>query len=104
MRALLQQDLLAVKTDHATLEEMVLTLTNAVTALIGETTGQPLAGLSMGDVDKHLKSYAKSVDGRLDSICQELKGGNIKVGGVTFSGREAAMDWARIPLPPNTYQ
>ena len=26
------------------------------------------------------------------------------VGGVAFSGREAAMDWARTHLPPNTYQ
>ena len=33
-----------------------------------------------------------------------MKGGGITVGGVRFSGREAAMDWARIHLPPNTYQ
>ena len=26
------------------------------------------------------------------------------MGGVTFSGQEATMDWARIHLPPNTYQ
>jgi hypothetical protein len=33
-----------------------------------------------------------------------MKGGGITIGGVRFSGREAAMDWARIHLPPNTYQ
>ena len=33
-----------------------------------------------------------------------MKGGGITVGGVAFSGREAAMDLARIHLPPNTYQ
>ena len=33
-----------------------------------------------------------------------MKGGGITVGGVRFSGREAAVDWAHIHLPPNTYQ
>jgi hypothetical protein len=33
-----------------------------------------------------------------------MKGGGIIVGGVRFSGREAAIDWARVHLPPNTYQ
>jgi hypothetical protein len=44
------------------------------------------------------------VNGRLDSIHQEMKGGSITIGGVNFSGREAAMDWAHLHLPPNTYQ
>jgi hypothetical protein len=34
------------------------------------------------------------MNGRLDLICQEVKGGGMTVGGVVFSGREAAMDWA----------
>jgi hypothetical protein len=33
-----------------------------------------------------------------------MKGGGITVGGIVFSGQDAAMDWARIHLPPNTYQ
>jgi hypothetical protein len=49
-------------------------------------------------------AHAAAVNGRLDSIRQEMKGGGITVGGVVFSGQEAAMDWARIHLPPNTYQ
>jgi hypothetical protein len=46
----------------------------------------------------------QTVNGRLDLICQEMKGGGITVGSVTFSRQEAAMDWARIHLLPNTYQ
>jgi hypothetical protein len=56
------------------------------------------------DVDARLTAHAKAVNGRLDSIRQEMKGGGITVGGVTFSGQVAAMDWAQIHLPPNTYQ
>jgi hypothetical protein len=48
--------------------------------------------------------YDEAVDSRLDTICQEMKGGGITLGGVRFSGQEAAMDWAQIHLPPNTYQ
>ena len=33
-----------------------------------------------------------------------MKGGGIKIGGVNFSGKEAALDWARLHLPPGTYQ
>ncbi len=102
--ALLQQDLCEVKADRLALEDTVLTLVNAVMGLMGEMAGRPQVGSLLVDVDERFKSYAKSVNGRLDSIHQEMKGGGIKVGGVTFSGQEAAMDWARIHLPPNTYQ
>ena len=51
-----------------------------------------------------MTAHAAAISGRLDSIRQEMKGGGITVGGVTFSGQEAAMDWACIHLPPNTYQ
>ena len=51
-----------------------------------------------------MTAHAAAISGRLDLIRQEMKGGGITVGGVTFSGQEAAMDWARIHLPPNTYQ
>ena len=37
-------------------------------------------------------SGAAAVNGRLDSIRQEMKGGGITVGRVVFSGQEAAMD------------
>ena len=41
----------------------------------------------------------------MDTIRQEMKGGGgITVGGVRFSGQEAAMDWVRIHFPPNSYQ
>ncbi len=43
------------------------------------------------------------MNGRLDSLHQEMKGGGIKIGGVNFTGREAAMDWARIHLPLGFY-
>jgi hypothetical protein len=49
------------------------------------------------------EAQEEAVNGRLDSIFQEIKGGGITVGGVRFSSREAAMDWAMIHLPPNTY-
>ena len=54
------------------------------------------------DVDARLAMHATAINGRLDFIRQEMKGGGITVGGVTFSGQEAAMDWAQIYLPPNT--
>ncbi len=90
--------------DRLALEDTVLTLVNAEMGLVGETAGRPQAGSLLVGVDERFKSYAKSVYGRLDSIHQEMKGGGIKVGGVTFLGQDASMDWARIHLPPNTYQ
>ncbi len=102
--AFLQQDLCEVKVERLALEDTVLTLVNAMTGLMGETAGRPQAGSLLVDMAECFKSYAKSVYGRLDFICQEMKGGEIKVGGVTFLGQEATMDWARIHLPPNTYQ
>ena len=54
------------------------------------------------DIDARLTAHAKAVNDRLNSIHQEMKGGGITVGGVTFSGQEAVMDWAQIHLPPNT--
>ncbi len=81
MIALLQQDLHEVKANRLALKDTVLTLVNAVTGLMGETAGRPQAGSSLVDVGKRFKSYAKSVNGMLDSICQEIKGGGIKVGG-----------------------
>jgi hypothetical protein len=90
--AVLQQDLREVKADCMALEDTVLTLVNAVMGLMGETAGRLQADLLLVDVDEPFKSYAKSGNGRLDSIHQEMKGGGIKVGGVTFLGQEAATD------------
>ncbi len=79
--ALLQQDLHEVKADRLALKDTVLTLVNAVTGLMGETAGRPQAGSLLVDVDKRFKSCAESVNGRLDSIHQEMKGGGVNVGG-----------------------
>lgn len=100
----LQRGLTDATADRAAIEATVLTLSDAVTALMQHSGGRPSVGISLTDVEDRLRVHAESVDGRLDSIRQELKGGGIKVGGVTFSGRAAAMDWARIHLPVNTYQ
>ena len=56
---------------------------------MGQTAGQPSV-----DVDARLMAHAEAVNGRLDSIHQEIKGGGTTVGGVTFSGQEADTDWA----------
>ena len=98
----LRRELREVKADRATLEDTVLAIATAVNGLIGQM-GQS-AGQPSEDVDARLAAHAAAVNGRLDSIRQEMKGGGIMVGGVVFSGQEAAMDWARIHLPPNTYQ
>ena len=98
----LRRELQEVKADRNTLEDTVLAIASAVNGLIGQmgqSGGQPAE-----DVDARLEAHAAAVNGRLDSIRQEMKGGGITVGGVVFSGQEAAMDWARIHLPPNTYQ
>jgi hypothetical protein len=98
----LRQELREVKADRETLEDTVLAIVNAVDGLIGQM-GQS-AGQPSEDVDARLVAHAAAVNGRLDSIRQEMKGGGITVGGGVFSGQEAAMDWAGIHLPPNTYQ
>ena len=64
----------------------------------------PAGGITETSLEHRLKLHDDAVNGRLDTMRQEMKGGGITVGGVRFSGREAAMDWARIHLPPNTYQ
>ena len=63
-----------------------------------------VGGAAVGGRGCPTAAHAAAVNGRLDSIRQEMKGGGITVGGVIFSGQEAAMDWARLHLPPNTYQ
>ena len=95
-------ELREVKADREALEDTVLAVATAVNGLIGQL-GQ-LAGQPSGDVDARMTAHVEAVNGRLDSIRQEMKGGGITVGGVVFSGQEAAMDWARIHMPPNTYQ
>jgi hypothetical protein len=98
----LRRELREVKADRDTLEDTVLAVVTAVNGLIGQVGRS--AGQPPDDVDARLAAHATAVNGRLDSIRQEMKGGGITVGGVVFSGQEAAMDWARIHLPPNTYQ
>ena len=98
----LRQELRDATADRASLEDTVLALATAVNGLIGQA-GRSSSNSST-DVEELLAAHASAVNGRLDSIRQEMKGGGITVGGVTFSGQEAAMDWARIHLPPNTYQ
>ncbi len=91
--AALQRDLLDSKADRVALEETVLTLSGAVTALMQQVAGRPQAGLSLADVEDRLKIHAQSVDGRLDSIRQEMKGGGISghvTGGAGQKWGEAA--------------
>jgi hypothetical protein len=101
----LNKELQEVKVDRGALEDTVLALTTAVTGHMeaGMAGAQP--GPASDDFDARLAAHAAAVNGRLDSIRQEMKGGGgITVGGITFSGQEVAMDWARLHLPPNTYQ
>jgi hypothetical protein len=73
---------------------MVLTLTAAVTSLLDIAAMWLMASLTSHNFELHLKAQEEAMNGRLDLICQEVKGGGMTVGGVVFSGREAAMDWA----------
>ena len=90
--------------ERADLESTVLALTTAVTSLMEAATTGPASGGDHSHLEARFAAYDAAVNGRLDSLRQEMKGGGITVGGVAFSGREAAMDWARIHMPPNTYQ
>ncbi len=96
----LQED----KVERGILRSTVLTLTAAVTSLLEDAATQHAANIAPQDFELCLKAQEKAVNRWLDSICHEMKGGRITVGRIAFSGREAAMDWARIHLPPNTYQ
>jgi hypothetical protein len=100
----LRGEMAAAKTERVALESTVLTLSSAVTALMGHAGLRPAGGITETSLEQRLKLHDEAVNGRLDTMRQEMKGGGITVGGVRFSGREAAMDWARIHLPPNTYQ
>ena len=92
------------KAERGDLESTVLALTNAVTGLMAMATSGQSASPDTSYFDARLAAYDAAIIGRLDSMRQEMKGGGITIGGVVFAGREAAMDWARIHLPPNTYQ
>ena len=89
----------------------MLTLSLAVTSLIANATagsgaargGGGMTGPDLAEVDRRFKAQEAAVNGRLDSLRQEFRGGGIKIGGVHFTGREAAMDWARLHLPPGSY-
>jgi hypothetical protein len=100
----LNRELQETKADCGALKDTVLALTTAVTGLMEVGAAVTPSGRARDDIDARLAAHATAVNGRLDSIRQEMKGGGITVGGVTFSRQEAAMDRARILLPPNTYQ
>ena len=100
----LRQELAEAKGDQGALEDTVLALAAAVTGLMETGTNVAQPGQNNKEWEDRLTAHAAAISGRLDSIRQEMKGGGITVGGVMFSGQEAAMDWARIHLPPNTYQ
>jgi hypothetical protein len=100
----LRGELAAAKSERVALESTVLTLSSAVTALMNHAGLGPAGGSTETSLEQRFKLHDEAVNGRLDTMRQEMKGGGITVGGVRFSGREAAMDWARIHLPPNTYQ
>ena len=100
----LRREVRGLKTERADLESTVLALTNAVTGLLEAATSGPSYSPDTSHIDARLTAYDAAINGRLDSLRQEMKGGGITVGGVVFAGRKAAMDWARIHLPPNTYQ
>ena len=46
----------------------------------------PAGGITQTSLDQRFKLHDKAVNGCLDTICQEMKGGSITVGGVRFSG------------------
>jgi hypothetical protein len=98
----LRGELAAAKSEREALESTVLTLSAAVTALMDHAGLGPAGGITQTSLDQRFKLHDEAVNRRLDTIRQEMKGGSITVGGVIFSGREAAMDWAQIHLPPNT--
>ena len=96
----LRTEVQGLKTERADLESAVLILSNAVTGLMELAARGPYSGLDQGYLESRFTAYDAAVNGRLDSIRQEMKGGGITVGGVAFSGREAARDLARIHLRP----
>ena len=100
----LRREVRGLKTERADLESTILALTSAVTGLMEVATNGPSPSPDQSYLEARFTAYDAAINGRLDSLRQEMKGGGITVGGVAFSGREAAMDWARIHLPPNTYQ
>jgi hypothetical protein len=100
----LRTEVQELKAEHADLESAILTLSNAVTSLMEVAARSPSSDLDQGYLESCFTAYDAAVNGRLDSIRHQMKGGGITVEGVAFSDREAAMGWARIHLPPNTYQ
>jgi len=100
----LRGELATAKSEREALESTVLTLSAAVTTLMTQAGLGPGGGITQSSLDERFRLHNEAVNGRLDTIRQEMKGGGITVGGVRFSGREAALDWAQINLPPNTYQ
>ena len=89
----LQREVKGLKAEQEDLESAFVTLSNAVTGLLDAAVARgPSSGLDQAYLDSRFKAYDAAVTGRLDSICQEMKGDGITVGGVLFSGRVAATD------------
>ena len=79
-----------------------MTLSSAVTGLMEVAARGPSSCLDQSYLESCFTAYNAAVNGRLDSIRQEMKGGGITVGGIAFSGREAAMDRACPFICPKT--
>ena len=106
----IRRELQLAKAERGELEATVLTLTSAVTGLMQSVAAgvgpgsSSHGGVDLPALELRLKAQEEAVNGRLDSIRQEMKGGGVKIGGVNFTGKEAAMGWARLHLPPGSYQ
>jgi len=91
------------KAERVELEATVLTLMSAVTGLMqrvaaGVGLGSPIpGGVDLSALELRFKTQEEAVNGRLDSIRQDI-------GGVNFTEKEAAMGWAHLHLPPGSYQ
>ena len=71
----LRGELADAKSEREALESTFLTLSAAVTALMDQTGLGSVGGITQSTPDQRLQRHDEAVNGRLDTIRQEMKGG-----------------------------
>jgi hypothetical protein len=98
----LRGELAAAKSEREVLESTVLTLLSAVTALKDHAGLGPMGGITETSLDQWFKLHDEAVNGRLDTIRHEMKGGGYHDRGSQVIWRRGGHGLGPDPPPPRT--
>ncbi len=79
---------------HEKVSKFVVDLSKYVSKIVGPGASTPVGGIP----PEEYRTFKASQEHAIASICQELKGGGISLGGFAFDGKDACIAFAREHL------